>query len=130
MRAPLIRLHSTTCTPHSTHHFRSIFESTVASQALWLMNHPMILEQTEKAARRLLAANGTNEEKIELAFLETLGRLPTKIEFEITEQLLSLSAESHSNPNNEPAAANDEMLDRWTMVYQTLCQSVDFLYVN
>ena len=90
----------------------------------------MILQQTEKAARRLLAMNGTNEEKIELAFLETLGRLPTKIEFEITEQLLSLSAESHSNPKNEPAAANDEMLDRWTMVYQTLCQSVDFLYVN
>ena len=105
-------------------------ESTVASQALWLMNHPMILQQTEKAAGRLLAANGTNEEKIELAFLETLGRLPTKIEFEITEQLLSLSAESHSNPKNEPPAANDEMLDRWTMVYQTLCQSVDFLYVN
>ena len=34
------------------------------------------------------------------------------------------------NETEVGAPPNNQELDQWTMVYQTLCQSVDFLYVN
>ena len=100
-------------------------ESTVASQALWMMNHPLILDQTRNAAKALLSLELTTEKRIELAFLQTLGRFPSKLEEEIMEQL----AES-INDTEMGTPPNEQELDQWTMVYQTLCQSVDFLYVN
>ncbi len=53
-------------------------QSTVATQALFLMNDPFVLEQSRAAAKRTLAdqstdtTNGSN-----LAFRRTLGRSPT-----------------------------------------------------
>ncbi len=100
-------------------------ESTVASQALWLMNHPLILDQTRNAAKALLSLELNTDKRIELAFLQTLGRFPSKLEAEIMEQLAeSINDTAVGTPSNE------QELDQWTMVYQTLCQSVDFLYVN
>lgn len=100
-------------------------ESTVASQALWLMNHPLILDQTRNAAKAILSLELNTEKRIELAFLQTLGRFPSKLEAEIMEQLTE-----STNDTAAGAPPNEQELDQWTMVYQTLCQSVDFLYVN
>ena len=89
------------------------------------MNHPLILDQTRNAAKAVLSLELTTEKRIELAFLQTLGRFPSKLEEEIMEQL----AES-INDTEMGTPPNEQELDQWTMVYQTLCQSVDFLYVN
>lgn len=100
-------------------------ESTVASQALWLMNHEMILEQSENAARQLLSSKVKPSQRINHAFLQTLGRVPTKMEREILEK--SILSPNLSTSNDLELS---EAQDRWTLIYQTLCQSIDFLYVN
>ena len=100
-------------------------ESTVASQALWLMNHKMILEQSEKAAIRLLSSGIEPKQRVNHAFLQTLGRIPTKMEREILEtSILSINIDTSDD------LELSEVQDRWALVYQTLCQSIDFLYVN
>ena len=100
-------------------------ESTVASQALWLMNHPMVLEQSQKAAQHLVASDLNSTEKLELAFLQTVGRLPSTIETEI---MLGLAKPSPTTDDDNEEA--ETAVNHWTMIYQTLCQSVDFLYLN
>src|SRR5262249_17325305 len=55
--------------------------STVAPQALYLMNHPFVLEQSRHAARRLLAETtpGRNDDggRIDRAYRLALGRPPS-----------------------------------------------------
>ena len=55
--------------------------STVAPQALFLMNHPFVVEQSRHAARRLLAEPGLDEPgRIDRAYRLALGRPPTEAE--------------------------------------------------
>ncbi len=120
-------------------------ESTVASQALWLMNHDLILKQAENAARELLSSSVTPDQRIDHAFLQTLGRFPTKLEREIIEEEIldpsglgddrvaanrEVSSSVDNNHEVSEETKTDLAIDHWSMVYQTLCQSVDFLYVN
>jgi hypothetical protein len=53
--------------------------TTVATQALYMMNSPFILEQSRQAAERI-AASKPNDRHIEAAYLAILGREPTSAE--------------------------------------------------
>jgi hypothetical protein len=89
--------------------------STAAPQALFLMNHPFVVEQAQRAARRLLQGDEPNDqERIARAYRLTLGRLPTSTERRIATQFLREEAE-------EEAGA---------ILYQALFASVEFRYVN
>jgi hypothetical protein len=89
--------------------------SVVAPQALFMMNHPFLVEQAKSAARRLLAEPGLDDPgRITRAFVLALGRPPTEPERRIA--LASL------------ATATDE--DAWAGVFQALFASADFRYVN
>jgi hypothetical protein len=55
-------------------------ETSVPSQALFLLNDPWVMEQADSMARTLLASNATDDERVEVAFLRTLGREPTAVE--------------------------------------------------
>src|SRR5262249_61633351 len=57
--------------------------STVAPQALFLMNPPFILEQSRPAARQLLAEPGTDDQRITRAYRMALGRGPTDAEWRL-----------------------------------------------
>ncbi len=94
-------------------------QSTVATQALFLMNDPFVLEQSRAAAKRALADQSKKVERLELAFLRTLGRPPTADEKKIAEQILDAARASQNN---------DE--DAWTALYHALFASVDFRYRN
>jgi Protein of unknown function (DUF1553)/Protein of unknown function (DUF1549)/Planctomycete cytochrome C len=90
-------------------------KSIVAPQALFLMNHPFVLEQAKQAARRLLAEPGLDDpERISRAFVLALGRPPTEAERQIAREFL--------------ATATAE--DAWAGVFQALFASADFRYVN
>lgn len=93
--------------------------STIASQALWMMNHPTILQESRRAAERLLD-QGMEEpaQGIDRVHLQVLGRLPTTEERTIA---LDLVQKFHDT---------EDPLVGWTMLYQTLFQSIDFLYLN
>ncbi|MBX6313719.1 MAG: DUF1553 domain-containing protein [Isosphaeraceae bacterium] len=92
--------------------------STVAPQALFLMNHPFILKQARQAARRLLAEPGLDDSgRINRAYRLALGRPPTESERQIG---LRFVAE----------AAGEGPEESWAILFQALFASPDFRYIH
>ena len=92
--------------------------STVAPQALFLMNDPFVIARARQAAQRL----ADNQDlppaaKIELAFRRSLGRGPTPAEMQLVAGFLESPKESQS-------------VDAWRSVMQAIFASIDFRYVD
>ena len=88
---------------------------TVAPQALFMMNHPFVLEQSKHAATRLLAERHADDaERIARAYRLVLGRAPTGGEREIAARFLKGKTEK----------------DAWAAVFHALFASAEFRYVN
>ncbi|GIW78201.1 MAG: hypothetical protein KatS3mg105_0008 [Gemmatales bacterium] len=91
--------------------------STVAPQALFLMNNPFVIEQAQHFASRILAKNNlTDAQRVELAYRMALGRLPSENERRLAMAFLTRKS---ANP-----------VDEWTSFCQTLFACIDFRYVN
>ncbi|MFM9067600.1 MAG: DUF1553 domain-containing protein, partial [Planctomycetota bacterium] len=96
-------------------------QSTVAPQALVLMNHPLVREQARRTALQLgLIENSaiTDQAAIELAYRTVLGRAPL-----VGETRAALPFIQGSGP-----AASLTRDERWTQFFQVLFASVDFRY--
>ena len=97
-------------------------DSTVAPQALFMMNHPWVMEQSQSAAQKLLAEKLDDDRtRVTRAYRLVLGRVPT--DGEVTLALKFLPAESATSE----AAKRTEA---WGRFYQALFASVDFRYLN
>ncbi len=103
--------------------------STIASQALLMMNHPFVIEQSRSAANRLVGRmNEPDQEtgrgqwdtpsRVRQAYRQVLGRDPGSKEMAIAVDFI------------ESASEDDDRLASWAMLYQTLFQSIDFRYLN
>ncbi len=93
--------------------------STVAPQALFLMNHPFVLDQAKALGRRLRESAGDDRGRIGRAYLLLFGRVPTAEEVAIGRELLARVEES------------EESADRaWEAYAQVLLCSNEFLYVD
>jgi hypothetical protein len=94
--------------------------STVAPQALFLMNNPFVIEQARAGAQRLLEDTQLDDStRITRAFRLALGRMPSAGERRIaTEYLRGVGKDSKTR------------VDDWSQFVQTLFASVDFRYVN
>jgi hypothetical protein len=90
--------------------------STVAPQALYLMNNAFVLEQARHAAKRLLAERHLDDRaRLVRAWRLALCRLPTEGEAGVVLRHLA------SSPQAEQG---------WTSVFHALFASPDFRYVN
>ncbi len=97
-------------------------DSTVAPQALFMMNHPWVMEQSQSAAQKLLAGKlADDRERVAHAYRLVLGRPPT--DGEVTLALKFLPVESAASESAKRAEA-------WGRFYQALFASVDFRYLN
>jgi cytochrome c553 len=91
--------------------------STVATQALYLMNSPFVTEQARQAARKLLEVPDLDESgRLERAYRLALGRSPTPRERDIALKFIGSSGGERSA--------------RWERFYQALFACIDFRYVN
>ena len=92
--------------------------STVAPQALYMMNHPFPREQAEHAARRLLSHSDLDDDaRVKRIYRAALGRFPSARELEMARDYV------------RPGEAGD--LDgRWTELIHALFGSMDFRYLN
>ena len=88
--------------------------STVAPQALYLLNHSFVVEQARAAAERTLTAADNDEARLASAFRRTLGRAPTAAELEKCRRFLGASAS----------------LEAWAQLHQTLFATLDFRYLD
>ncbi len=93
--------------------------STVASQALLLMNHPWVIHQAQLASGNLLENSAANmTARIRQAYLQVLGRPPSDQEHAVAVDLI--------------ASAGDDGVDLagWAMLYQVLFQCIDFRFLD
>jgi hypothetical protein len=94
-------------------------ESTIASQALLMMNHPFVIEQSRAAARRLpMNSESDTFAGVQHAYHQVLGRHPS-------EEEQTLAVEFVDRPGQTP-----DRIARWAMLFQALFESVDFRYLN
>ncbi len=100
-------------------------DTTVPSQSLFLMNNPMMREQSAHLADRLLSAENADSKRVELAYLKTLGREPSPGEVEQAIQFLKSYISA-------PALQSRPETERRKLAWQSYCQVLfcgnDFLY--
>src|ERR1700684_3500305 len=90
--------------------------STIAPQALFLMNNPFAIEQARAGAQRLLECKESNDSaRITRAFRLGLGRMPSTDELRIAAEFLK------GTKKDEKAR-----LEGWGQFVQTLFASADF----
>jgi hypothetical protein len=92
--------------------------STVATQALFLLNSPFVMEQARRAAQAALALTVDDEARLTRAYRTALGRLPTERERDVVTRFLSGKATSEQRQAG------------WERVYQALFASIEFRYVE
>jgi hypothetical protein len=95
--------------------------STVAPQALFLMNHPFVLAQSRLAAKRLLSENHADAAaRVTRAWRLALGRPPSPPEREAALRFIA----GFTAENARAAEAG------WAQLFQSLFATLDFRYLN
>ena len=103
-------------------------ETTVASQALFLLNHPFVLQQAQAFAKRLTAETRHNDhQRIELAHQLAFGRSATAEELSDT---LTFLTSFQNSPELIDTPHAEQQLAAWQAFCQTLLCSNEFLYVE
>jgi hypothetical protein len=96
--------------------------STVAPQALFLINHPFVLEQSLLAATHLLAEPLEDDtQRIKRLFRKIMGRLPHSEELRASRGFLAQA---------DAAGTSESKLQAWAQLCQSLFASIDFRYVE
>ena len=95
--------------------------STVAPQALFMMNHPFVRTQAGLTAKRLLSESQLEEaSRIDHAYLLILGRNATAEEISICHQFLKSMTDT-----------NDKgQIEAWTQMVQSLFSTIEFRYIR
>ncbi len=101
--------------------------STVALQALSMMNSPFICEKSTALAKRLLATDPDNKRRVVFAHELAFGRAPTEAELaDVLEYLSNLIAVLQS----EGRSTDEAVAIAWTSFARTLLSSNEFVYVD
>jgi hypothetical protein len=100
--------------------------TTVAPQALLMLNGTFVMSQARAAAQQALSNTEANDaELIDQAFLKSLGRLPTDEERKIAGVALAPEASQAVDRDSDEAR-----LAKWERLYQGLFGCIDFRYLN
>ena len=101
--------------------------STVASQALFLMNSDLVIQAAENLAGRLLTEHADYADRVNALFLTALGRNATPDEIS---KLAQSAAFIESQLAQDGVAEADRQGAVWTSLCQTVLMSNEFLYVR
>lgn len=94
--------------------------STLSTQALYLMNNPFVLEQSELLANRMIQEHPKNSrERLDALFRTTLGRRPHKTERANATRFLT-----------QQTTAGTSETEAWTALCQTIIACIDFRYIQ
>ena len=96
--------------------------SNTANQSLYMMNNPLVQQQSEAFARRLASSSSRVSEQIEQAFLLTYGRPPTTGERAATSAFIRQFSPSTAYRDREAATM--------TALCQSLFASAEFRYID
>ena len=103
-------------------------DSTVAPQALFLMNSPFVMEQARHFAEDLLSREGADDrERVELAHRKVLARPPSDRETEQALAYLAAYPRAEGTAQDENAEARQEA---WASYCQLLFGLNEFMYIE
>jgi hypothetical protein len=95
--------------------------STVAPQALFMMNHPFVRTQARRTAERILRESQPNEaERIDHAYLRILGRHATAAEISFSQQFLKSVTDT----------TEKGQIEAWTQMVQSMFSTIEFRYIR
>jgi hypothetical protein len=98
--------------------------TTVAPQALFMLNSPFVMEEAAAAAKRTLAVDdATDDQRITRAFREALGRAPSRRELTMARWAVHPSKDNGIDAERRKLAG-------WEQLYQGLFGCVDFRYLD
>ena len=97
--------------------------TTVPSQSLFMMNSDFVIQQSQHFARRLLAVELEDDQRVELAYRLALSRSPSPEELMAAERFLVAACEQQ---DSEPSA----QVEPWTAFCQTLYGCSEFRYLE
>ncbi len=96
--------------------------STIAPQALYFLNHPFVIEQSQAAANRLLDQKhlATDEARLTHLWQAVLGRKPTPTELQRARDFVTVSASDEAERPSE----------HYAQLIQTLFATADFRFLD
>jgi len=101
--------------------------STVAPQALFMMNHPFVRTQARLTAERLLDESQLKEaNRVDHTYLLVFGRHATAAEVSLCHQFLKSVTDT---PENGKAKDNVEV-EAWTQMVHSLFSTIEFRYIR
>jgi len=102
--------------------------TTVAPQALYVMNSPFVLEQSKAFAERLLArTNLSDRQRIDEAYRLTISRPATPVEIDRLLRFVTAYDARLAGTEKDPAKRR---IASWSAACQALFGSNEFIYVN
>lgn len=97
--------------------------STLPTQALFMMNNPMVINQSKEFAARLLAIESlTDDQRIETAFRMAIGRRPTQNE--------KANATTYLATFEDDSNVGESRLKAWSSFCHALFSSLEFRYID
>jgi len=108
--------------PSETHGKRDV--TTVPTQALFLMNDPLVRTHAKAAAERLTAQEKDDAARTVAAYRQVLGRDPDAVE---KDRALTYVRNARETGDD---IAGDQTVESWARFYQALFASAEFRYRN
>jgi len=96
--------------------------STVATQALFLMNHPFVIDQAKSAADRIMTTDKALPARIRAAWQLVLNRPPAPEETDIATEYIEAGLSGNATP--------DDQRDQWARLIQTLWSTPEFRFLK
>lgn len=101
--------------------------TTVPTQALYMMNSPFVVEQSQKMADRLLTERDEDAGRIDLAYQLSLGRSATSLEIE--RSLIFIDEACAADDDNQRQRPDSEQ-KAWAGFCQVVLASAEFRYLE
>jgi hypothetical protein len=99
--------------------------TTVATQALYLMNSPFVMEQAQQTAKRLLAQSGDEAARLTDLYRRSLGRAPTAAETQAALRFLA-----HFRKHVPRDAKTDPETEAWAALCLAVFGCTEFRFVE
>ena len=102
--------------------------TTVATQALFMMNSPFVMNQSRLAAQRLLRETGLDDaSRVQLAYQRMLTRPATPAE---EQRALEYIAQASKETNKKLPGVRNQKMVAWAVFCQALFACAEFRYLN
>jgi hypothetical protein len=101
--------------------------TTIAPQALFVMNSPFALEQSKAFAENLLAIPVSDQERVRMAYLKTLSRAPTPQDGARSLRFIAAYARGLVGKESDAKKAQSKA---WQAFCQVLFASNEFVYID